>query len=194
MRPRTRVTLTSLTGVLLESILKERALSSDDEGGENLGGLEEEADVKMILPCVGSKLREGSGLLTPEPSGTHADSVDLHRHLIIQAVNHVPFSLAVSPCGPAHYSRISTIVRVKSQKNNSIPSQLPSCLYPRGPFLQYQLLSTPGDLGPLVPADVGTFASTPIAAPPISAAKSSLPDIHPAQLQLSRDTVPVSCN
>jgi hypothetical protein len=31
--------------------------------------LEEEADVKMILPCVGSKLREGSGLLTPEPSG-----------------------------------------------------------------------------------------------------------------------------
>lgn len=34
-----------------------------------MGGLEEEADVKMILPCVGSKLREGSGLLTPELSG-----------------------------------------------------------------------------------------------------------------------------
>ena len=116
MRPRTRVTLTSLTGVLLESILKERALSSYDEGGESLGGLEEEADVKMILPCVGSKLREGSGLLTPEPSGIFADSGDLHRHLILQAVNHVPFSLSVQPCGPAHYYRISTIVRVKSQK------------------------------------------------------------------------------
>lgn len=36
-----------------------------------MGGLEEEADVKMILPCVGSKLREGSGLQTPEPSGTN---------------------------------------------------------------------------------------------------------------------------
>lgn len=28
-----------------------------------------EEDVKMNLPCVGSELREGSGLLTPEPSG-----------------------------------------------------------------------------------------------------------------------------
>lgn len=27
---------------------------SSDEGGESLGGLEEEADVKMNLPCVGS--------------------------------------------------------------------------------------------------------------------------------------------
>lgn len=44
-------------------------MSSYDEGGESLGGLEEKADVKMILPCVGSKLREGSGLPTPEPSG-----------------------------------------------------------------------------------------------------------------------------
>ena len=25
----------------------------------------------MILPCVGSKLREGSGLLTPELRGSH---------------------------------------------------------------------------------------------------------------------------
>lgn len=44
-------------------------MSSYGEGGENLGGLKEEAGVKMNLPCVGSKLREGSGLSTPEPSG-----------------------------------------------------------------------------------------------------------------------------
>jgi hypothetical protein len=79
-------------------------LSSYDEGGENLGGLEKEADVKMILPCVGSKLREGSGLLTPEPSGRLADSVDLHRHPIIQAKDIFPFHFQCNRTGPTHYN------------------------------------------------------------------------------------------
>ena len=48
--------------------------------------MEKRADVKMKLPCVGSELREGSGLSTPEPSGRNAESVDRHGHLIIQAV------------------------------------------------------------------------------------------------------------
>lgn len=48
---------------------RKRALSSWDEGGEGLGGLDEEAGVKINSACVGSKLREGSGLSTPQPSG-----------------------------------------------------------------------------------------------------------------------------
>lgn len=53
---------------------RKRALSSWDEGGEGLGGLEEETGVKMNLACVGSELREGSGLSTPEPSGRKDES------------------------------------------------------------------------------------------------------------------------
>ena len=48
--------------------------------------VEEEADVKMILPCVGSKLREGSGLLTPEPSGRNNERAWLGDESAISTV------------------------------------------------------------------------------------------------------------
>jgi hypothetical protein len=43
----------------------------------------------MILPCVGSKLREGSGLSTPDPAGRHMSQQDESAELSQEPRSHM---------------------------------------------------------------------------------------------------------